>query len=95
MTEKVYQLRTTEIRAALLKETMPRIVFQMMYFSWNATADIICKLTDFSRNVLYAFWKSYFIVLACVMVCKRSWKGTEMGKREYNERKAQDRRRNV
>ena len=32
MTEKVYQLRTTEIRAALLKETMPRIVFQMITF---------------------------------------------------------------
>ena len=34
MTGKVYQLRI-EIRAALLKETMLRIVFQLIDFSWN------------------------------------------------------------
>ena len=35
MTGKVYQFGTIRIRAELLKKTMTRFVFQLIYFSWN------------------------------------------------------------
>lgn len=56
MTGKVYQLRRTQMRAALLRKTMTPIVYQLIYFSWNQTIEFRAVILWWTTTQVLLFW---------------------------------------